>query len=90
MSDDRTPEQVAAAAALCTAIETYLRADADDGGLLMEWVLITSQHYTAADGSTYTAVGEWTPPESPWHRTLGLLDYALTRLRKRINSRDNT
>jgi hypothetical protein len=81
MSDERTPEQVAADNQFEEAIHAFLTAyDATDGPVI-EWMLLTAQHLVNDDGTTSTAVGHWVPPGQAYHRSMGLLDYMQTRLR---------
>lgn len=72
------------------AIRDYLAAYGEGDGLLMEWVLLTSQHSSSDDGTTSTAVGNWVAPDQPLHRSLGLLDYQATRLRAHIAGNADT
>lgn len=80
MSEEQTAEQRKAAEALEAAIRDYIAAYSDSGGLLMEWVLVTAEHYAEGDAGA-TAVGHWCPVNQPLYRTLGLLDYATSRNR---------
>lgn len=50
-------------------------------GLLVDWTIVTAQHVAEDDGSSSTALGLWTPETQPIHRTMGLIEYAATRLR---------
>lgn len=90
--NDRTPEQAAADTAFEDAIRDLLAAY-DAEGLLTEWVLVTASHIDDGTPTTTTAVGHWVPPAQPLHRSLGALDYAVTRLRAHIagnaDTRDN-
>jgi hypothetical protein len=81
VSDDRTPEQRAADTAFEAAIQALRAAYDETEGMLMEWVVLTSQHIAEDDGSSSTAVSRWVAPGQPLHRSLGLLDYGATRLR---------
>lgn len=84
MSDDRTAEQRAADDRLEDAIRAHLEAYDTTDGVLMEWVVLATQHIAENDGSSATAVSHWVPPGQPLHRSLGLLDYAATRLRAHL------
>lgn len=85
----RTPEQVAADDALTAAIEQALQAYGDDQAyVLTEYVVVTSQQRFDEDGDSVTAVGiVFRDGDVPTHRSLGLCEYATTRLRHWI-SRD--
>lgn len=72
------------------AIRDYLAAYDESDGLLMEWVLITTQHQAHDDGRTSTAVGRWVPDDQPLYRSLGMLDYQATRLRAHIAGNADT
>lgn len=84
------PDRRAADATFENAIRDYLAAYGQSDGLLMEWVLTTSQHLSNDDGSTSTAVGNWVADGQPLHRSLGLLDYQATRLRAHIAGNADT
>ena len=84
MTDDRTAEQLAADEALEEAIRLHLAAYDEGDGLVMEWVLLVTQHLDDGSDSTATAVSRWVRAGQPIHRTMGLLDYGLTRLRATV------
>lgn len=83
----RTPEQVAADNALTAAIERVTEHvdDDTDGWVMTEYVVVAAQHRFDDDGSTVTGLvilsrdGDVAP-----HRSLGLLDYAATRIRRTV------
>ena len=82
-----TPEQREADAALTAAIEQTLTAYADDGQawILTEYVVLTAQTRYDDEGDPTTAVGTlFRDGDVPYHRALGLLDYAATRMRAAI------
>lgn len=88
----RTPEQVAADAALTAAIEAVIAAYHDGDGVayvLTEYVVVASQITYDGDGDGLTAVATlYRDSDVPIHRALGLLDYARTRMRKAITDDD--
>ncbi|MGW5175917.1 hypothetical protein ACWERY_16335 [Streptomyces sp. NPDC004082] len=54
-------------------------------GVLTEWVVVFSTQRYGDDGDGVTQVGTLLPNgggDVPYHRVMGLLDYALTRCRK--------
>jgi hypothetical protein len=56
-------------------------------GVLTEWVLVVASQRYDADGDGITQVGTLVPDGGghvPYHRVIGLLDYALTRSRAEI------
>lgn len=83
----RTPEQVEADEALTAAIQRVIavRYPDDLPFALTEYVVITSQHRWDDDGEGVTAVGAlYRDDDVPYHRALGLLEYATARIRKAI------
>ncbi|MEU0081380.1 hypothetical protein ABZY58_26060 [Micromonospora tulbaghiae] len=82
----RTPEQVAADEALTAAIEQALLAYGDSQAyVLTEYVVVTSQQRFDEEGNSITAIGFINRDgDVPYHRILGLLEYAATRTRKHI------
>lgn len=86
----RTPEQAAADDALTAAVERVLHAYSNgDAWVLAEYVVVTSQHRFDDDGDPCTAVGVLMRDDDvPVHRALGLVEYASTRLRRRIGQGD--
>ncbi|AYF29302.1 hypothetical protein CSH63_17890 [Micromonospora tulbaghiae] len=87
----RTPEQVAADDALTAAIEQVLQAYGDDQAyILTEYVVVTSQQRFDEDGDGITAIGCINrDSDVPYHRVLGLLEFAATRTRKDIATDDD-
>lgn len=86
MTDHRTPEQRDADDAFEEAIRALLTAYGADDGLLLEWVIDTTQHIAEADGSSSTVTAYFTNPGAPLHRTLGLLGYVDERVRTTIRA----
>lgn len=86
---DRTADLKAAYQRLEEAIDDVTRLEGADG-VRTEWILVfATQHYDD-DGDGLTQVGTVLPDSGhvPYHRSMGLLDYALTRMRAEI-SRDD-
>ena len=70
------------------AIEDVLRLEGSDG-VLTEWVLVASrQRYDHEGASTQVATVVPIGGGVPYHRLMGLLDYALTRARADVASDD--
>lgn len=87
MSDTRSPEQKSADEALTAAVETVNRAYYGEGGrLLTDYVVVFAEQSWDEDGDSVTAVGV-NPRDGdlPIYKTIGLLDYALTRARQRLS-----
>ncbi|MER7169158.1 hypothetical protein ABT336_24240 [Micromonospora sp. NPDC000207] len=86
----RTPEQVAADAALTAAIEQALAVYSDgQPRVLTEYVVLTSQQSFDDEGDSVTAVGTLYRDSSvPLHRALGLVEYVAARMRKRVAEDD--
>lgn len=86
MSDSRSAEQRAADDALTAAIEQVNRAYyGDSDRLLTDYVVIFAEQSWDDDGDSITAVG--TNPrdgDMAIYKTIGLLDYGLTRARQRL------
>lgn len=60
-------------------------------GVLIEWVVVAASQRYDGDGGV-TQVGTMLPNGGggvPFHRLMGLLDYALTRCRKEVASDDD-
>lgn len=55
-------------------------------GVLLEWVVVTAHQHYADNGDTKVQIGQWLPDgiDVPYHRVMGLLDYALTMRRGEI------
>lgn len=61
-------------------------------GVLTEWVVVTSTQRFEADGAAVVQVGTLMPDGGnsvPYHRLMGLLDYALTRARAEVARDDD-
>jgi hypothetical protein len=86
VSESRTIEQREADAALTAAVEAVNRAYyGEDGRLLTDYIVVFAEQSWDNEGEQVTAVGV-SPRDGdmPIYRTLGLLDYALTRARQRL------
>lgn len=55
-------------------------------GVLLEWVVVTAHQRYDDDGDPQVQIGQWMPDgmDVPYHRVMGLLDYALTLRRHEI------
>lgn len=55
-------------------------------GVLIEWVVVTAHQSYDDNGQPSVQIGQWMPDggEIPFHRVMGLLDYALTLRRHQI------
>lgn len=85
-----SPDLKAAYQRLAAAIEETARLEGAQG-VLTEWVVVFSTQRYAEDGDAVTQVGTTLPNgggEVPFHRLMGLLDYALTRCRAVVASDD--
>lgn len=80
---EATPEQNAAFRNLDEAISAYHAAH-DLSGLVMDWVLVTSITDPLADGRDAVATSYIGSSGQPRYRSLGLLEYASTVVRKEI------
>lgn len=77
-------EKKAAYRKLEEAIHTVAEVEGFQG-VLIEWVVVAASQRYDEDGDGITQVGTLVPDGGgavPWHRMMGLLDYALTRCRK--------
>lgn len=86
MFDDlnpETPEQIAAFEALAEAIARYHHAY-DDPGLLMDWMLVAHLTDPQVDGSDAHRTALIGSSGQPAYRSLGLLEYASTVVRRNI------
>lgn len=83
MSDH--PELKAAYQRLEAAIDVVTRLEGFEG-VLVEWVIVAASQRYDDDGDGITQVGIVVPDSGhvPYHRTMGLLDYALTRQRAEV------
>jgi hypothetical protein len=80
------PELKPAYERLADAVEEVVRLEGAQG-VLTEWVLVTSTQRYDQDGDGLTQVGITLPNgggQVPFHRVMGLLDYALTRYRAEV------
>lgn len=79
---DREAAEDQALKELGDAIEKYARLTGLEG-VCTEWVVVVgSQGFENDD--YFSQVGTFTPQHIPYYRTIGLLDYALTRARLKI------
>lgn len=56
-------------------------------GFLLEWVVVTAHQHYGDDGDPRVQIGQWVPgggDHVPYHRLMGLLDYALTLRRAEV------
>lgn len=80
------PDLKAAYERLAAAIEEVARLE-DAEGVITEWVVVYATQRYDADGDGLTQIGTLVPGgggDLPYHRLMGLLDYALTRCRHEI------
>ncbi|MFG3244209.1 hypothetical protein [Streptomyces sp. NPDC048157] len=86
---EANPELKTAYQRLEEAIDNVMRLE-DFQGVMTEWIVVTStQRYE--DGGI-TQVGTLVPEGAgavPYHRLIGLLDYALTRMRAEVARDDD-
>jgi len=83
----RTPEQKAADEALTAAIEAAARLHFEEGQgwVMSEYVTVAAHHRFDEEGESYTAVSLiYRDGDVPYHRALGLLEYAAARMRAAI------
>jgi hypothetical protein len=83
-------EQRAAYERLAQAIEEVARNEGTQG-VLTEWVVVFAAQRFDDDGDGLTQVGITLPDgggQVPYHRVMGLLDYALTRYRAEVAEAD--
>ncbi|WP_330479930.1 hypothetical protein OG301_38995 (plasmid) [Streptomyces platensis] len=88
MSD--SPELKAAYQRLEGAINEVTRLEGFKG-VLVEWVIVAASQRYDEDGDGITQIGVLVPDgggQVPYHRIMGLLDYALTRQRAEILNDD--
>lgn len=87
MSDERK----AAYRRLEEAIHEVCRVE-DFEGVPIEWVIVAAFQRYDEDGGGITQVGSLLPDgggQVPYHRVMGLLDYALTRCRAEVARDDD-
>jgi hypothetical protein len=80
------PDNKAAYQRLEDAIKEVARIEEAEG-VLTEWVVVTAFQRYDDEGDALTQVGTLLPDGGghvPYHRMMGLLDYALTRCRAEI------
>ncbi|MEU8469545.1 hypothetical protein AB0F30_16750 [Streptomyces sp. NPDC029006] len=71
---------------LAEAIQDVARLEGAEG-VLLEWVVVTAHQHYDDRGDPQVQVGQWVPgggDQVPYHRLLGLLDYATTMRRHEI------
>ncbi|MFJ9657603.1 hypothetical protein ACIRPR_06495 [Streptomyces griseoflavus] len=81
-----SPEAKAAYQRLRDAIEEVARLEGTEG-VLTEWVVVTAHQRYDEDGDGITQIATLVPEgggQTPYHRLMGLLDYALTRCRAEV------
>lgn len=66
------------------AIKEYMEAHEHNEGLLVDWVLVTAQHFDEGDGNTATANAIYGPPNQRLYHALGLLDYAIVKIKRNV------
>jgi hypothetical protein len=74
------------------AIDGCARAEGADG-ILTDWTVVYATQRYDDTGGALTQVGRLTPTAgggTPYHRVMGLLDYALTRCRAEVANDDDT
>lgn len=80
------PELKAAYQQLEDAIRTVSELEGAEG-VITEWIVVTAHQSYDDDGDPRTQIGQWMPGGGdgvPYHRAMGLLDYALTMRRAEI------
>lgn len=80
------PEVKAAYQRLEDAITEVARLEEADG-VLTDWVIVTAHQRFDGEGDALTQVGKLLPGAGgniPYHRIMGLLDYALTLCRAEV------
>lgn len=60
-------------------------------GIIVDWTVLVATQDFDEEGVGVTAVGYLLPPDRsmPWHRVLGLIDFAKTMIRKEILTPDD-
>ena len=71
----KTPEQI-----LQEAIRDYLGSRGHTDGVLMDWVIVTSQHVVNPQGGSATNLAFHTSEDMALHRVAGLIRYADIRI----------
>jgi hypothetical protein len=79
------PEYKAAYDRLAEAIRDVSNLEGAEG-VITEWVVVSAHQHYDDDGQQQTQIGQWMPGGDPvpYHRVMGLLDYALTLRRAEI------
>lgn len=85
-----TPEEMEQAhRELEKAIENLARMLGAEG-VIGEWTTVVAfQSFGSQPGEGTTQIVRLFPDDVPYHRSMGLLDYALTRMRSNIGRLDN-
>ncbi|MER7814566.1 hypothetical protein [Streptomyces sp. NPDC096153] len=81
-----TPELKAAYRRLEAAIREVAEEEGCEG-VMTEWIVVTAHQRLDDEGDGVTQIGRLVPDGGgtvPYHRTMGLLDYALTMARAEI------
>lgn len=73
-----------AEAKLEEAIAEYLSVVDPPTGFLVDWMIVTAHHIPHADGESGTALAVYINKLQGLHRTLGLADFAHTKIKERI------
>ena len=76
---------------LAEAIDEVARLEGSEG-VLTEWVVIGALQRYDEDGDGITSIAMLLPDgggQVPYHRSMGLLDYALTRMRSDVARDDD-
>lgn len=89
MSQDDAAERRAVYQRLEEAIEACARFEGATG-VLTDWTAVYATQRYDSDGDSLSQIGRLTPGGSgiPYHRVMGLLDYALTRCRAEVADDD--
>lgn len=85
------PDLKAAYQRLAAAVEEVARLEEAEG-VLTEWVVVYATQRFDDDGDGLTQIGTILPDSGgsvPYHRMMGLLDYALTRCRAEVARDDD-
>ncbi|RSR98032.1 hypothetical protein EF913_28290 [Streptomyces sp. WAC04189] len=88
---DQASELKAAYQRLDTAINEVARLETFEG-VMTEWIVVVACQRYDAEGDGITQVGTLVPDGGghvPYHRSMGLLDYVLTRMRAEVARDDD-
>lgn len=66
------------------AVRVYLESQDYADGLLVDWILVTSQHMIPDDGGSATSLAIMVSRDQPLYRTVGLAQYAITKTQQRL------